>query len=999
MTNIYNIPTGYSFLESFAKGLLKMGKRDPFALAQMEVFLPTRRACIEVQRAMLRCGNGACFLLPKLTPIGDLDEDEVCLTSPSHAGELPPLLSPFKRLGLLMTLIEEYTRKSDVPSPSVLSLKLAKSLVSLMDQATIEDVPWEGLAQLVPAEFAGHWQLTLDFLAIITTHWPKILEEKRAIEPHTRHHKVVETLLSHWKAFPPQHPIVAAGSTGTMPATRRLLQAIANLPQGSVILPGLDTFLTVDEVKALSSCHPQYAPTQFLQSMNLSPSEVLPWEGLEDQEPRCSERALLYSAALKPSFSRSTQPSPKSLEGIHQILCDSPQEEALAIAILLRQQLEIPHQRIALITSDLRLAERVEQELNRWEIDIDSSAGKPLNQTPPGIFMNLCAEFAANPHDQVALLSLLKHPLFRLARRHDVRKFEQQVLRQPLGQSKVIQGNSKKILKQVQDDSSESESESKRNTTNTVSFEHTDYYIDTHNCNCHPELVSGSHKPFWIYNFQQIVSPLTTLKEAPFEEFLNLHINIAERLSTDQDGTCQLWKGPKGESVQHFIEELQKAASDLPPLTVADYAAVFKEFMVGQTLRFRPERHPRLAILGTIEARLFHADVMILGGLNEGTWPPEVGMDPWLNRPMRKEMGFPPHERRIGLSAHDFGQALACPNVYLTRALKIDGTPTIASRWLERLDVYLKSWNITLPQEPRILEWARRLDRPEKPTTIHPPLPCPPMFTRPRRLSVTQVETWMRDPYALYARHVLSLSPLDPLNLQASPADRGTLIHKAFEQFFKMCPDPWHKDSLDILLFIGKTLFEPFEENPSVRLFWWPRFHRLAEWFIAYERETRLPGTQTFTEVKGSLSFTTPQGPFECTAKADRIDLLPDGRLRILDYKTGMPPSEQDVTLGFSPQLPLEGAIAMAGGFEGITATYIESLQFWWLKGDSRGGMVKTLSGDPHEQSAKALAGLERMVQLFENETIPYPARPLPSKQLRYNNYAHLARLQEWGKA
>jgi ATP-dependent helicase/nuclease subunit B len=936
MTRIYNIPAGYSFLESFAKGLLNVGKKDPFALSRMKVFLPTRRACIEMQRAMLRGAEGRCFLLPTFTPLGDLDEDFLDTSF--------PLLSPFKRLGLLTTLIEEYTKKSGVPSSPALSLKLAKSLVSLMDQAAIEEVSWEGLAQLVPAEFAGHWQLTLDFLEIITTHWPQILEEKGVMEPHERHRQKVAAILAQWETSPPDHPILAAGSTGTMPATRRLLQGIAQLPQGSVILPGLDGALSDTEVDALSPCQPQYAPTQFLREMNLSPSDIRPWEGLEGQKPEHPERGHLYKATLKSSFSKTVPPA---LEGIHQIRCESPQEEALAIAILMRQQLEIPHQRIALVTSDLKLAERVEQELKRWDIEIDSSAGKPLSQTPPGVFMNLCVTFAAHPENQVALLSLLKHPLFRLVRRFDVRRFEREVLRG----------------------------------------------------SCERKATSPSPKG-QVREFLNVLETLIQKADkTSFEDLLALHISVAESLSTDEEGTCQLWKGPQGDTLHNFVENLKQAAPDLPPLTLVDYAAIFKEFMVGQTLRFRPERHPRLAILGTIEARLCHADVMILGGLNEGIWPPDMGMDPWLNRPMRKEMGFPSPERRIGLSAHDFGQALSCPKVYLTRALKVDGTPTIACRWLERLEVYLKSWGLSLPQESRVLEWVRRLDRPDAFLTPQPPLPCPPVLTRPRRLSVTQVETWMRDPYALYARHILSLSPLDPLNLQIGPADRGTLIHKAFEQFFKLCPDPHHPDSLKILLFIGKTLFEPFEENPSVRLFWWPRFCRIAEWFIAHERETRPLGTQTFMEVKGSLTFTTPQGLFECTAKADRIDLLPDGRLRILDYKTGMPPSEQDVTLGFSPQLPLEGAIAMAQGFEGITSTHIESLQFWWLKGDSRGGIVKTLSGDPHERSAKALAGLERMVLLFENGATAYAARPLPSKALKYNDYAHLARLQEWGKA
>ena len=966
MTGVYTIPSGYSFLESFAIGLLRRSNDDPFRFSQIEIFLPTRRACIELKRAFMRQGEGRCLLLPKLSPIGDLDEDEELLSSPQDEFGLKPLISPLQRLGLLTKLIEDYMVKTGMPSSPALSLKLAKSLVRLMDQAIIENVPWEGLYNLVPDEFANHWQLTLDFLEIITTYWPKVLEEKGLMEPYARHHKLVDAMVSRWEKKPPSHPILAAGSTGTMLATARLLQAIAALPQGEVILPGLDTSLSESEVKAFSPCHPQYAPTRFLEKMNLLPSEVPPWSGLEGQKEECGARAHLFAQALKSMFVPPRSPDQESLspcfrrdktflskddksntnklsslgelsetrgsysfnreealKGVYLVPCASPQEEAIAIAILLRQQLEIPHQRTALITSDLRLAERVTWELKRWGIEIDSSAGDPLHQTPAGVFLSLCAEFIAFPQDKIALLSLLKHPLFRLKKpagtlRFEIRQFEKKVLR----------GDSFKVFS-------------------------------------------------WLKEFQASTNSFNALKESSFENFLKLHCEMAEILSTDEEGVCQLWKGTKGEAVKAFFEDLKDASSSFPSITLPEYSSLLKELLHGQSLRFRPQKHQRLAILGPIEARLFHADVMILGGLNEGAWPPEIGVDPWLNRPMRKEMGFPSPERRIGLSSHDFGQAFASPKVYLTRALKVDGTPTLPCRWLERLNVYLKTWGLSFPEEPRVLEWVGQLDQPDELETQGPPMPTPSLKSRPRQLSVTQIETWMRDPYALYARKILSLSPLDPLNSQVGAADRGTLIHSALDQFFKICLDPHHRDAINILLLIGKTLFEPYENDPSVRLFWWPRFCHLSRWFIDYERATRLPGTQTFTEVRGKLILTTPMGPFECTAKADRIDLLPDGCLRIIDYKTGMPPSDQDVQLGFSPQLPLEGAIALEQGFEGISATQIESLQYWWLKGDAKGGIIKILSGDPHEISKQALAGLERMVLLFEDEKTPYPARPL----------------------
>ncbi|MBX9786328.1 MAG: double-strand break repair protein AddB [Alphaproteobacteria bacterium] len=944
MAGVYNIPSEYSFLKSLANGLLRLGDKDPLTLAKMEVYLPTRRACLEVKRAFRNQNLEKPLLLPKFSPLGDLDEDQEWLSSPQDEITLKPVIPPFKRLGLLTNLIQEYTKKTELPSSPLLSLKLAKSLIKLMDQGIIEGVSWESLVHLVPAELAQHWQLTLNFLEIITTHWPKIIAETGFLEPYTHHHDMVEVLLKRWELSPPTHPILAAGSTGTMPATAKLLKAIAKLPQGAVILPGLDSSLRKEDLEDINPCHPQYAPTRFLERMDLTPSDIPLWPALREEDKSLSERASLFSHALKPSFSFTKPPSEKALDGITSLSCATPQEEALVIALLLRQHLEIPGQRIAFITSDLKLTERVRWELKRWDIEIDSSSGDALDLTPSGVFLKLCAEFAASPYNHVALLSLLKHPLFHMgqpsgAMRPIIRQFEKTCLRK-----------------------------------------------------------GGFKTPPWLHNLYEMSQKLRSLKKTSLSTFAEEHRALAEKLTTDREGVCHLWKGGKGENVKAFFENIQKAAQDFPNLSLQDYPDLLKELFQGQNLHFRPQKHPRLAILGPIEARLFHADVMILGGLNEGSWPPDIDVDPWLNRPMRKEMGFPAPERRIGLSSHDFGQAFSSAKVYLTRALKVDGTPTLACRWLERLEVYLKGWNLSLPHEPHLLEWARVLDLPEKMAPLSPPLPTPPVDSRPRRLSVTQVETWMRDPYALYARHVLGLSPLDPLNPQVDASDRGTLIHNALDQFFKLCPDPLQKDALDILLFIGKNLFEAYEHEPSVRLFWWPRFQNLAQWFIQNERETRLLGTVTHTEIKGKLTLTTLKGPFECTAKADRIDILPNGALRLIDYKTGLAPSDQDVQLGFSPQLPLEGAIALQKGFEGISSTQIESLQFWILKGDANGETIKTLPGDPHELSSKALEGLEKMVRLFENETTPYPARPLPEKGLKYNDYAHLARLEEWGK-
>ncbi len=964
MPNIYTIPPGYSFLDSFAKGLLKSFEKDPFAFCKMEIFLPTRRACIELGRVFMRHEKEKPILLPKLSTLGDLDAEELEFSQSDYTGKLKPLIPSYKRLGLLMQLIDQYSKKSDLPTSPELSLKLAKSLVQLMDQAAIEEIPWEGLINLVPSEFASHWQLTLDFLEIITTYWPRIVEEKGYIEPYVRHHQLVDLLIQSWEKHPPQHPILAAGSTGTMPATARLLKAIAELPQGAVILPGFDNEMSSEEAVSLTPCHPQYAPSKLIQKLQLIPSQVPNWPDLDGN---CNkDRARLYKETLNIGSSLRFTPPNDGLEGISYIPCPSPQEEALTIAILLRKHLETPHLRTALITSDLKLAERVTWELKRWGIEIDNSSGDKLEITPPAVFVKLCMEYVVNLQDQVALLSLMKHPLFQLEKKADVRKFEMASLRGAT--SGVIPAKA-----------------------------------GTQGIN---PLRSNERISTFLRNELFFLGPRFRGDDARgcgddnlfFKTHLENHLNFAETLSTDEQGICQLWKGAKGEALRAFFDTLIESADDFPDCTVKEYTALMAELLKGQTIRFRPQKHPRLAILGPIEARLFSADVMILGGLNEGSWPPQIDVDPWLNRPMRTTLGFPSPERRIGLSSHDFGQALSCPKVYLTRALKVDGTPTLACRWLERLEVYLKGQHLSLHEDFQTLIWAQKIDQPGVVNSSTPPSPRPPVDARPRRLSVTQVETWMRDPYALYARMILSLSSLDPLNATVDVSDRGTLIHAALDQFFKICPDPHQKDALDILLNIGKTLFEPYTNEPSVRLFWWPRFCALGDWFITYERANRLMGTHTFTEVKGQLTLMTNHGPFELIAKADRIDLLPSGLLRIIDYKTGTPPSNTDVLLGFSPQLPLEGAIALAGGFEGISSSGVESLEFWWLKGDTKGGIIRTVPGDAELIAQASVQGLKNLIETFENEETPYTARPLINKGLTYNDYSNLARIGEWGR-
>jgi ATP-dependent helicase/nuclease subunit B len=348
--------------------------------------------------------------------------------------------------------------------------------------------------------------------------------------------------------------------------------------------------------------------------------------------------------------------------------------------------------------------------------------------------------------------------------------------------------------------------------------------------------------------------------------------------------------------------------------------------------------HPRLAILGPLEARLYQADIVLLGGLNEGGWPSPPPPDPWLSRPMRRNFGLPDAEERVGQSAHDFFLLAASPQVMLCRSSRAGGTPTVASRWLRRLDMVLQAIDGTMPYTAGEdwLALARSLDQPEQYQPQKRPEPRPPLALRPNRLSVTEVEKLRTDPYSIYARHILGLRPLDDLEPDIGAADRGTFIHDVLRCFILL-----HLNSLPSDALALKELLQLGEEKlvehglVSERAYWWPRFVRIAEWFIAHERTQRDHTAPVAVEVKGSLVITDA---FTLTARADRIDRTRDGKLLIIDYKTGTLPTAKMRRNGFSVQLPLEAAIAWAGGFKKVEAAGISGMEFWHISGGHPAG-------------------------------------------------------------
>lgn len=977
---VYTIPAELPFVDALAAGLTGRAASGPFDLADFTVLLPTRRAVRSLREAFLRLSDGKPLLLPRMMPLGDLDEEELAIAGweelPAPLGgdqhaDLPEAISSIHRHLMLTKRIQ--VLEGDRVSVDQ-AARLASELGRLLDQVQTEQLDFSKLNSLVPELYALHWQVTLQFLEILTEFWPGILADKGLVDPAERRNAVMKAQLAHWQRHPPQKPVIAAGSTGSIPATADLLTLIAALPEGAVILPGLDRGLDPNALKELET-HPQHGMFRLLAKMNLAPDDVETWQA-EEVEGASFHRSELIFNVLRPAgqvdeWRHLSPPTTQALEGVENISCPGPDEEAGVIALKLREALKTPGKTAALITPDRRLARRVASELGRWEIEIDDSAGLPLAQTPRGSFLRLTAEMVAKHYLPVDFLAVGKHPLASagqktVAFRQSVRDLEVEVLRGP----RPAPG-----IKGLVDLAPEKRADLRQ----------------------------------MLENMQTMAAAFEQAIEQPkisLGELVKAHVAFVEALATtdEQAGLEILWSGDDGEAAAGFIAELLDVGDVLGEIEGASYPALLDVLMIGRAVRPSFGSHPRLAIWGLLEARLQHVDLVILGGLNEGTWPPDVGSDPWMSRPMRKDFGLPSPERRIGLTAHDFQQAFCAPEVVMTRSTRVDGTPTVPSRWLMRLEKLLiglesAAGDLLLEKGPW-LYWQSLQDHPgAPPKPIDPPAPRPPVAARPRQLSVTQIETWMRDPYSIYARHILKLRALPILDAAPDAADYGILIHDSLDAFSEKFPDSLPDDALDQLVQIGDKQFETVLKHPGVWAFWWPRFLRIAEWFVGLEAERRQEIARVHSEVEGVFETSGPGGRFKLTAKADRVDELKEGGLRIIDYKTGAPPSKREVAAGFAPQLPLEAVIAEDGGFAGIGAKPVRDLDYWRLRGSNPAGEVSSAGDDPAELAAEAKQGLEALIRLFDDVETPYEARPRPDAAPKYSDYEHLARVKEWASS
>ena len=945
---VFGLPVGCDFAQGFVEGLrARLKNAAPESRARVMILVNTRRAQRRLETLLAGGGAG---LQPDIRVISDL----------GNGVGVPAAQARFLRHLALADLVGAFLEAQPELAPKTAMFGLAETLADLQDEMASEDVGFEALAAIKTQHLSAHWQRNLDFLAILNT-YQAALPAEMLTGAEARQRAAVEAQLARWQAKPPQHPVIVAGSTGSRAVTAMLMQAVATLPQGAVVLPGYDYTTPTDLWGQLGEEHPQFGFAELSGRVGFDPAALPLWFEGGHHNPA---RNALVSLALRPApitphwlaeAPKLAKNLPVATQNLTLLSAPDARHEAMAIAVRLREAVALG-QKAALVTPDRNLTRRVAAELSRWGITPDDSAGHPAKLTPPGVFLRMVATALGAAPTPVNLMEILKHPLCaagvdsRQAHLSLARRFERKALR----------------AGPVQLDLAGFDDWKDKNKDGAV----------------------------WLARLHTVFTPLRDATPRPLFAWAKLHRKTAEQLAG-----AALWEKEAGNEVAKVFETLGLGESHASLYSAPQYRALFTTVLERLEVPADPLlAHPDIAIWGTLEARLQSPDLVIAAGLNEGIWPKVSGHDPWLNRDMRRQVGLMLPERQIGLSAHDFQQAMGAAEVVISRSLRDGEAPSVASRWLLRLQNLLggmeggeNALKEMSARGDRLLALASVLDRPAgKPQPAKRPCPAPPVAARPRRLSVTRIETLIRDPYAIYASQILTLRPLEPLTAEPSPILRGNVVHKALELF--------GKQSMGGLPNAPESLYDQCVEEalqevpwPATRALWRHHLMQARGFFLEGEAERRQQGAPFGLEISGVRIAKGPVFDTTLTAKADRIDISPSGGALIYDYKAGSKESAKQIK-AFKVQLPLEGAIAEAQGFTDLKASHVAGLSLIYLGNDP--AVISFEADDPVMDDVwQRVVGFLATFQGLEKG---YAARLRPELSSFDGDYDHLARRGEW---
>ncbi len=998
---IFTVPSDVPFLTALAQAIRAGGfpeaERPPPAAAELahwRIFLPTRRAKAALSEILYRQSVGA-RLLPRISILGALDEDEIERDRDLDAPDIPPSIGEFERRFLLARLIAAWARgrpdsslaRHDAGSAHVQSL--ATSLARLIDSFDIENIPLDSLGELFRGEMADHQRDVLDFLDHVRTGYPRLLAEQGRIGPQQRRSLLIDReaeLLGRGGSA----PTIAAGSTGSVPATARLMAAIARLDNGAVVLPGLDQDLDDAAWAALSPQDAQFGLKLLLDRLGVERAAVELLPGIDQRRPGRA-RSFVLSEAMRPAATTDRWREviadrgdrlAVGIAGLKLILAPDQRLEAAAIALIMRRTIEEPQRTVTLVTPDRSLARRVKAELARWNLRVADSAGEPLAHTSEGMLAALILS-AAEPEQLVALLA---HPEATFG-------FDRPTTAWAAGLLEIALLRGSTTRRSLSDLAGALEQLAAR---------------DPAGGRVHRlvELMKPEHWDAVRALLRQLLAALgeiamlmDTREPLPLSRFLDAHRAAIDKALARPDSTDDgFWATTGGIALAQLFDAIGQGSADAPPMSGDDYRSFFERAMADMAVRLPVPADQPLRIFGLLEARLMASDVMILAGLNERLWPREPDTDPWLNRPDRERLGLPTPERRIGLTAHDFVQCAAASETWLLTSAKVGGHPAVPSRFLLRLEALLGAAGLAdaLRPEEDWIGYAIGLDFAPEHRPVAQPAPRPPVALRPSRLSVTRIDKLIRDPYLIHAELILKLEELEPLWQEAGAAERGTLLHDALARFSEGTPALSPEAAAKELLRIFDELIADADIGIAQAAFWRQEMRRIAEWFTVEDAKLRRDTSMLFAEVGGAIDLALGDGSlFRLSARADRIDRKTDGTLRLIDYKTGALPSFDDTAASFSPQLLLEALIAERGGFAAIPPAIVSELVYFHLTGRDPPGECRSLTARLRDHLDSAEAGVKRLLTAWRDEAQAYyPA--VPANHQRHDRYGHLSRWREW---
>lgn len=958
----FALPPGADFPAHLVAGLTeRMSDQPPEAMARVTVYLNTARMRRRVTDLFTE--TGARFL-PRLRLVTDLAQD------PGLA--LPAAIPPLRLRLELAKLIAGLLDAQPELAPRAALFDLADSLATLIDEMQGEGVSPQAIAALDVSNHSKHWERTQTFLSIIAPLFTDTLNAE------ARQRLAVARLTDRWAVAPPQGPILVAGSTASRGTTALFMQAVARLPQGALLLPGYDfdtpaaVWSAMDDALTAED-HPQYRFRRLMDLLGIAPNDIQQWRAVNAPDP---DRNSLISLSLRPApvtdqwlvEGPKLPHLPKATQDVTLIEAQSPRTEALAIALILRDAAQ-NGTKAALISPDRNLTRQVTAALDRWAILPDDSAGRPLALSAPGRFLRHVAGLFGEKLTADRLLTLLKHPLTAssddrgqhlLFTRHLELKLRRYGPSFPTGADLIVWAQTRKDSG-IQD---------------------------------------------WASFIASALDGLEGIVTRPLTDHVSQHRSLAETLArgTAPSGTGGLWDKEAGIAALALMDDLASEAPHGGSFSAPAYRDLFGALVNKGEVRESVQGHPNIMIWGTLEARVQGAELVILGGLNDSIWPKLPEPDPWLNRSMRKNAALLLPERQIGLSAHDYQQAIAAPHVVLTRATRNAESETVPSRWINRL-VNLMEGLPTLDgpaaldqMRARGAKWlamAHALERPTAAMLADPrlmparrPAPRPPVSARPDRLSLTNIARLIRDPYAIYARHILKLYPLDPLHAAPDPRDRGMVVHEVLERFVKTRPKVETRvEARRRLLDIAVTVLAEQTPFPAARTLWLARLDRAADHFLT--QDTRHGGTPLIVETVGSVPLSPL--PFTLYGTPDRIDRLPDGRLQMIDYKTGSPPTEAQQR-AYEKQLLLAAAMAERGGFANLGPSDVAKISYIGL-GAGEKAVETDMTPDLLRQEWEKLITL---IGRYMTRTTGYTARRAVFEDRYPGDYDHLARYGEW---